>query len=218
MPRPRTASDESILGAAFRAISRLGPAKATLADVAAEAGLAAATLVQRFGSKRGLLLALCRLNTESMEGGFASIRAAHESPFDALVAAATHMASLVTSAEELANGLAFLQMDIGDPEFRAIALQNSKALLIGYRSLIEDAIAAGELTHCDSKKLSRAVHSMAGGSIIGWAIHRDGAASAWVRDDVITLLEPFRTTRRRAPTSRRSRTSESPRGRKQPSH
>lgn len=218
MPRPRTASDESILGAAFRVISRLGPAKVTLADVAAEAGLAAATLVLRFGSKRGLLLALCRLNSDSMDGCFATIRAEHESPFDALVAAATHMSRMVTTAEELANGLAFLQMDIGDPEFRAIALENSKALLAGYQSLIDDAIAAGELRRCDSKKLAQAVSAMAGGSIIGWAIHREGTAPAWVRGDVMTLLEPYRTKPPPAARSRRSRTSESSRGRKRPSH
>ena len=44
-PRPRQASDEDILKAAFRAIARLGPAKLTLADVAGEAGLSAAALV-----------------------------------------------------------------------------------------------------------------------------------------------------------------------------
>ena len=59
-PRPRQASDEDILKAAFRAIARLGPAKLTLADVAAEAGVSAAALVQRFGSKRALLLAAAK--------------------------------------------------------------------------------------------------------------------------------------------------------------
>jgi len=56
-PRPRLASDEDILMAAFRAIARLGPARLTLADVAREAGVSAAALVQRFGSKRALLRA-----------------------------------------------------------------------------------------------------------------------------------------------------------------
>jgi AcrR family transcriptional regulator len=214
MPRPRTASDESILDAAFRAIARLGPAKVTLADVAQEAGLAAATLVQRFGSKRGLLLALCRLNLESMDGCFAAIRAEHESPLEALVAASSHMARLVTNPEELANGLAFLQMDISDPEFRAIALQNSKALLAGYKALIDDAIAAAELIECESKKLAQAVNSISGGSIIGWAIMRAGSATAWVRSDVLTLLEPYRAKRQRAKPSRPSRPSELPRHRK----
>ena len=57
-PRPRTTSDATILAALTRVISRIGPAKLTLADVAAEAGHSRAGLVQRFGSKRGLLLAV----------------------------------------------------------------------------------------------------------------------------------------------------------------
>jgi AcrR family transcriptional regulator len=51
-PRPRTASDEEILAATHRVISSVGP-RFTLADVAREIGLAPATLIQRFGSKKG---------------------------------------------------------------------------------------------------------------------------------------------------------------------
>jgi AcrR family transcriptional regulator len=218
MPRPRTASDETILDAAYRVITRLGPAKLTLADVAAEAGLSAATLVQRFGSKRGLLLALCKLGMESVDACFAAIRAEHPSPIAALLAAATHMARHVTSAEELANGLAFLQMDVSDPEFHAIALENSQRLLAGYRSLIEDAVAAGELVSCDAKKLAQAVGSISGGALIAWAIERRGTAETWLRSDLATLLDPYRTTARRGKESRPSRASESPRRRRPPSN
>ena len=56
-PRPRQNTDLEILYAAFRAIARLGPSKLTLADVAREADVSPASLVQRFGSKRALLLA-----------------------------------------------------------------------------------------------------------------------------------------------------------------
>src|SRR4051794_38908319 len=55
--RPRTVSDAAILEATSRVIGRLGPSRLTLADVAEEIGLVPATLIQRFGSKRGLLLA-----------------------------------------------------------------------------------------------------------------------------------------------------------------
>src|SRR5919204_6661796 len=55
--RPRTRTDDELLDAAFRAVGAVGPARLTLADVAAEAGVAPATLVQRFGSKRALLVA-----------------------------------------------------------------------------------------------------------------------------------------------------------------
>jgi transcriptional regulator GlxA family with amidase domain len=53
-PRPRQASDDDILRAVFRAMTRLGPARLTLAEVAKEAGISAAAVVQRFGSKRAM--------------------------------------------------------------------------------------------------------------------------------------------------------------------
>src|SRR6266705_415794 len=54
-PRPRETSDEEILAAAARVMQRRSPAELTLADVAREAGVVPATLIQRFGTKRGLL-------------------------------------------------------------------------------------------------------------------------------------------------------------------
>ena len=108
-PRPRTVSDIDILTATHRVISRLGPNRFTLADVAKESGLSPATLVQRFGSKRGLLLALAKLGKDSVGACFDAARSANRSPLDALLAAATEMTRHVKSPEELANGLAFLQ-------------------------------------------------------------------------------------------------------------
>ncbi|MFD8888404.1 helix-turn-helix domain-containing protein [Streptomyces erythrochromogenes] len=58
MARPRGVEDAVILRAAVRVMGRVGPAGLTLAAVAGEVGLVPGTLVQRFGSKRGLLLAL----------------------------------------------------------------------------------------------------------------------------------------------------------------
>ena len=57
-PRPKKATDDEIFTATTRVMLRLGPHEVTLADIAAEAGLTASALVQRFGSKRALLLAL----------------------------------------------------------------------------------------------------------------------------------------------------------------
>src|SRR5436309_11277068 len=120
-PRPRTVPDADILAAANRAIMRLGPSRFTLADVAREAGLAPATLVQRFGSKRALLLALVEFAVASVDACFRMVRATRRSPLAAVIGAATDMTRQVKSPEELANGLAFLQMDIADPEFRRVA-------------------------------------------------------------------------------------------------
>jgi hypothetical protein len=59
-PRARLASDADILAGALRAITRLGPARLTLADVAEEAGISAAAVVQRFGCSIGPFIARAR--------------------------------------------------------------------------------------------------------------------------------------------------------------
>jgi len=190
-PRTRTIPDEHILEATSRVIGQMGPSRFTLADVAAEVGLAPATLVQRFGSKRGLLLALAESSAGSVDACFAGIRAAHSSPLDALLAAATDMTRYVESPEVLANHLAFLQLDLSDPEFHHLALENARRLRAGYRALLDEAIAAGELAACDTARVARAVEAVGGGSLIAWAIHREGDVAAFVRSDLATLLEPY---------------------------
>ena len=191
-PRPRTVSDEDILAAAARAMSKVTPTRFTLADVAREVGLAPATLLQRFGSKRGLLLALAAQSAESMDACFDLVRQAHASPLDALLDAATTMARFSKSPEELANSLAYLQIDLSDPDFHRHILEGSRASQRGYRALLDEAVARGELKRCDTERLARTVDAIAGGSLIGWAIHRKGKAETWVRKDLETLLAPYR--------------------------
>src|ERR671933_315008 len=62
----------------------------------------------------------------------AAVRAIHPSPLAALVAAATEMARCATTPEEMANHLAFLQIDLSDNDFRRHALKSSDGLLAGY--------------------------------------------------------------------------------------
>ncbi len=191
-PRPRTVSDEEILAAAGAVVARLGPTRFTLAHVAKEVGLSPATLVQRFGTKRGLLLALARSGVEGVKECFAAVRGAHRSPLAALLSAATEMTRHVKSPEELANFLSFLQVDLSDAEFHRLSLENSKRIHAGYGALLDEAVASGEIAPCDTKALARAVGAVAGGSLLGWAIHRDGPAEKWVRADLATLLDPYR--------------------------
>jgi AcrR family transcriptional regulator len=203
-PRPRTIDDASILEAAGRIIARRGPGKFTLADVAGEVGLSAATLVQRFGSKRGLMLALARSARDSVDACFDLVRAANPSPLAALLAAGTEMTRYVTSPQEMSNHLAFLQTDLSDPAFYEVMLENSRRIVAGYRQLLDDAVAAGELVRCDTARLARAVDALAGGSLIGWAVYREGTAEVWVRHDLHTLLAPYRPASKRRTAGRRN--------------
>jgi AcrR family transcriptional regulator len=205
-PRPRTVPDEHILGAAHRAMSQLGPTRLTLAAVAREAGLSAATLVQRFGSKRGLMLALWAGALEGIDACFTMLRSAHHSPLATVVAAATEMARNTQSPEEAANHLAFLQIDLSDPEFYRHMVVMARRTDAGYRALLDEAVAAGELRRCDTARLARAIGALAGGSLIGWAVSREGSAESWVRADVEMLLAPYRAERRR--TKKRPRRSQ----------
>ena len=194
--RPRTVSDQDLMNATMRIMSRLGPVKLTLAAIAKEAGVTAATLVQRFGSKRRLMLTMSADAAKSAGACFDMVRAAHpDSPLDALMAAGTAMTQHMGTPEELANSLAFLQIDISDPEFHKHTLDMSRKHLAGYRALLKDAVAAGELKPHDTARMARAINALAGGSLIAWAILREGSAEKWVRRDLETLLAPYRAGR-----------------------
>lgn len=191
MPRPRTTSDEEILAATARVIARVGP-RFTLANVAREIGLAPATLIQRFGSKRGLMLALTSGAAEGSVDQYAAIRSASPSPLDALFAIGECMAGMAPTPEELANHLAFLQIDLTDPEFHKLALAQAKAAQKETRKLIDEAIEVGQLAETDSHRLATAIQAVIGGSLLAWAIARDGTAARAIRRDLETLLTPYR--------------------------
>jgi AcrR family transcriptional regulator len=188
-PRPRTTSDEAILSAAYRVVSRLGP-NLTLADVAREAGVSPATLVQRFGSKRALLLSLTAGASGSVAAEFARIRDAHRSPLAALFAVGDCMALTADTPEILANSLAFLQIDLTDPEFHTHAHSHSRATQAELKALLDAAVRAGELRRSNTTRLARALQSLMGGSLLQWAIDRDGTAAERIRADFDALLRP----------------------------
>jgi AcrR family transcriptional regulator len=189
--RPRTATDADILAAASRAISRVGPARLTLADVAAEAGLAPATLMQRFGSKRNLLLAFSAQASVGVEDAFAAAHAKHRSPLAALLADPLGATRAMRSPDELANHLAFLQLELTEPDFHRHTLAHAKAARKGIRALLDAAVAAGELVPCDTARLAEAVHVTYNGALITWAIHRRGRLATWLRRQTTFVLAPY---------------------------
>ncbi len=191
-PRPRLASDEQIVAVTGRVIGRVGPGDFTLADVARELKISPATLVQRFGSKRGLLLAVAALASAGVDACFAQARAAHRSPLEALISSFSDTTHWVESPEALANHLAFLQMDLTDPDFYRYALESGRKIEAGTVALLDEAIAAGELVACDTTRVARTLNATFHGSMVAWAIFRQGKLQAWVRRDLETLLEPYR--------------------------
>jgi AcrR family transcriptional regulator len=194
-PRPRGKPDSELLAGAARVIERVGPHRLTLAEVGRETGLAPATLLQRFGSKRGLLLAIVGQGASGVHEEFARIRAMYRSPLRVLQGVARCMARMAKTPEALANHLAFLEMDLADRDFHRLALAHARQFQLEIRALLEEAVRAGELCKCPAAKLATAVHAMIGGSLLGWAIYREGKADAWILRDLNVLLGPYRRSR-----------------------
>lgn len=192
-PRPRTVDDQTILDAAIRVLSRIGADRLTLADVGAEAGLSAATLVQRFGSKRDLMLSLMRHATQVADERFENNLGSHESPIESLVLAAMERPGPGDEPVNQANRLAFFLAQLDDPEFHALAVADSRKAVDGYKRSIENAAEAGELTgYIDAEQLAETIHAVTYGSLVAWSITRDGTLSAKVRRDLDAVLRPFR--------------------------
>lgn len=190
-PRPRSTPDETILAAAARAIWRKG-ADFTLADVGEEAGVSPAGLVQRFGSKRELLLALAEQAASGVPGHFAAARELHASALDALLHALAAIAREIDTPEALANHLAFQHIHLGIAEFHACALDEARTTLAEIRGLLEEAVQAGELAECDPDDLSRTVQTAYTGALSTWTVYRSGTLDDWLRGEVEAVLEPYR--------------------------
>jgi len=196
MGGPRTKTDASVLEAAARVFSQKGPAEFALGDVAKEGGLAPATLVQRFGSKRGLLLAIAKMAAEGADGCFAMVRGRHRSPVKALFGCFEMTASMAATPESLARSLSFLQIELIDPEFHKWMLVNAEATEAGYRALLRDCIRAGELARCNTEMLARLIQATLHGSMVSWAVFQKGTAAEWVRRDMEALLRPYPPAKR----------------------
>jgi AcrR family transcriptional regulator len=183
MARPKSKSDDEVMAATMRAVSRHGVSALTLAHVAAEAGLAPSTLAERYGSKRALLLAAAksaaRAAPASSPAATASSPAARvDSPRDAAVDYLVGLARHVGDRRSFAHHLAFLELDVADPEFRAAAADHVAAVLARLESF---GLAARE---------ARALYVAYNGALVLWALAGDGSLEDSLRADLSHSPEP----------------------------
>lgn len=192
MPRPQKVTDEQLFSATYAVMNRVGPRELTLAAIAQEAGVTAAVIVQRFGSKRDLLLTLTRRYYESSGDVVASFAQQHRSPLAGLRAYADCVAGMAASPAAFVRSLAYLQDDLSDAEFRRLLAQHGKATRAGLRRLLDAAIKAGELREgVPAARLARTVETVLSGAMMTWAIYQEGAAAAWVRAELDAVLAPY---------------------------
>jgi AcrR family transcriptional regulator len=204
MPRTKTLSDRHVVDATARVLLRLGPGRFTLSDVAREAGLSPATLVQRFGSKRGLMLAFAERAAASAADGFERAGATHASPLAALRAAMLEASEGLESRQQVANSLAVLLDDLTDEQMRAAATAHARTTQAAIRELLIRAIEARELSrNVDANVLALSVQAAWNGAIIQWALRGSGSFAAFL-ERVLAPLLPARASKARARKARSS--------------
>jgi AcrR family transcriptional regulator len=190
-PRRRKVEDLDVFAALVRVMLRRGPEELTLREVAAEAGLTAGALVQRFGSKRAMLLAHARHVAATGDTGVAVPQRA-SSPLDTLRSVTKTYAQLADSPRAAVRNFAYLLNDLGDPALRRHLLRLSRTARVWYEQLLTEAIATGELRGgIDIQSLARLIEATLRGSFLGWALYREGAAADWLRADLDAMLRPY---------------------------
>src|SRR5262245_49165774 len=191
-PRRRKAEDADVFAALVRVMHRRGPAELTLREIAAEAGVTAGALVQRFGSNRAMLLAHARHAAATGDIGVPAAAPRTASPLAALRSVTAIHAQLAASPRAALRNLAYLHNDLSDPVLHRHLLRMSRAARRHYETLVADAVAAGDLrADTDVQALARSIEVTLNGSFLAWALYREGSAAQWLRDDLDATLRPY---------------------------
>jgi AcrR family transcriptional regulator len=192
--RPRTRTDEEIFQAVLHAAARAGSRGVTLADIAAEAGLAPSTLVERFGSKRALLLAAGRTAADGVEAAFARTAGRGDCHLSALADALVLLSEGVRTRAALAHHLGALQLDIADPDFRRLARRHATTLHRQLAVTLARARELGELAEsADPERLAGTVQVTYNGALVSWGVAGRGSLEAALRDALESVLAPWRS-------------------------
>jgi AcrR family transcriptional regulator len=191
VPRKKLLSDAAVLAAAGRVFARIGAAHFTLADVAEEAGLAPATLLQRFGSKRSLTLAFAEHAAALVRRCFEQARDEVSEPLGALRSALLLVSRTTKSRQALIHSLVFLLADLADEELRQHAARHARWVDASIRELLDIAMAQGALAPTDTTRLAFALQAAWNGAFIQWAIRGRGVQAEWIGAAIDTLMRPY---------------------------
>jgi AcrR family transcriptional regulator len=173
---PRTGpviSDERVFAAIVEVISEVGPAELTLARIGEGAGLTAGALVQRFGSKQGLLAAFAARSVENVRALFLASANRHPGdPWGAAVDGLVRLSLDVQDRRAFANHLAWFALELADDDLRPMATAHHRSVQAELAALLGSAAAARQL---------RAFHQ---GALLLWAVEGRGGLEAYLRRDL----------------------------------
>lgn len=192
--RPIVIQDEEIFGAVYRVLTEHGPARITLAAVAAEVGSSGPALIKRFGSRRGLMLAF---STWAVERSRAIFRDAPrgDSPLgqlrESLIIPKGHVNDDVADIRDYSNVVQFYFGEALDPEIRKLWGEWTDAYEQETIRLLREAVAAGELREdSDPEYLGHALHTAVTGIVVLWFGHPERSSRERLQEVFDTIIAP----------------------------
>jgi len=147
--RPRQHTDDELLHLVGESLARSGRAGWTLAEVGADAGVHAATLVKRFGSKRGLLLAL----SQQWVAGLVAQQQTND-PYAELLEWVSSLASPRAERERALADIAMLMEDLVDEQLSTLLARGWKKQVEYLAALMKNAQATGRLRRAPDPDLA----------------------------------------------------------------
>jgi AcrR family transcriptional regulator len=195
MARPRVIDDERLLAAAQELLYEIGPAAFTLQRAAERAGVSAATLIKRFGSKQQLFLALNRRWVDSIIPGLRAAEAGGVTPLGRLRAAALWGFDDLDSPANTANQLATLALDLQDDAMRELLAEGWLIFEDHLKGLATAAIEAGQLgPQHPAEQVARILLATCEGTRITWCVRPAGSLVARARADIDAVLTALAAT------------------------
>ena len=183
MPRRKTLSDHDLLDQLAPVLLRLGMHRATLAALGRAVGLSPATLLQRFGSRVGVIEAVIDRLTDQLEAELASELPATPNPAGELIDWLTSRAAILGDRAMLAGSLEVLGRDFALPERRVQAARHQRLV----RSRIQRSLAATGVGLPQQEALAPVFEAHWHGLVIQWGLSGRGTLEDHVRSGLRVL-------------------------------
>jgi len=185
MARTKRLSDDQVLICAFRVIQKMGPIQFALADVARVADLSPATLIQRFKTKKQLLVETLQFVNRQLQQELTLVTPNDSSP----------LTSLIELLVQLGSKL-WTEAVIADPEVNDITLSRCKMIRVELERRLTESIKAGELLRTtNAQALALTIEAVWTGALIQWTVFRQGEQGQWLRERIASAIEPWRILR-----------------------
>ena len=180
MPRTKTLSDEAVLDAVARVLFRTGPQDFTLAAAAAEASVAPATLIQRFGDKQALIVRAIERDNARFIAFLAALPAAVGA--QAVIALFRGMSQTFGDMGAFADQLLWLREDMRDPDLNRLARERFAALRAAVAARMPPLAIAPDLA-------ARLVEAQWQGALNQWGIEPRGSLAEYVAENLAAWFD-----------------------------